>query len=87
MLITDRIHRMYKDFQRTIEYQILMRFLLTTELLYLALVLVFMCGAELDGNGFLQYYNLHNEGYKTVTVFEHVVEKEKIFSVLYKDKI
>lgn len=83
MHITDRIHRMYKDFQRTIEYQILMRFLLTTELMYLALVLIFMCGAELDGDGFLQYYNLHNEGYKTVTVFEHVEEKEKIFSVMY----
>lgn len=87
MHITDRIHRMYKDFQRTIEYQILMRFLLTTELLYLALVFVFICVDELDGNGFLQYYNLHDEGYNTVTIFEHVEEKEKVFSLIYKDYI
>lgn len=87
MRIKDRMYTMYKRFKNTIEYQLLIRFLLTTELIYLSVILIFMCCDELDGNGFWQYYNLHNEGYKTITVLEHFEEDEDVFTIKYNKNV
>lgn len=67
---------------QTFEYKILVKWVLFTELICLLIVLLLMVGDEFEGNGFLRYAGLQEEGIQTIQVLDYQIDEEVLVAGL-----
>lgn len=73
-----------KKISQTFEYKILIKWVLFTELICMLILLAFMVADEFDGNGFLKYVGLRQEGMQTIQVLDYHIDTEDIIRYEYR---
>lgn len=71
-----------KKISQTFEYKILIKWVFFTELICLLMVLLLMVVDEFEGNGFLRYAGLQEEGIQTIQVLDYQIDEEVLVAGL-----